>query len=120
MSNLSVNQHRRGGRHRVLNFGGHGLGKVVALVGDDIADTAAWIGDVTVISRNDVDVEVVHGLAGGRARVETDVESVGSVLLVDRIAHSIDKSEDIGSFLGSRLPPIGELSPCDDQERGPG
>jgi hypothetical protein len=53
-----------------------GLGSVllpvVGLGWDDVADAAAGIGDVAGVARDDVEVELGHGLAGGEAIVGRD------------------------------------------------
>ena len=42
-----------------------------------MADAAARVRDVTRVARDDVEVELEHGLAGGRAIVEAKIEGVG-------------------------------------------
>ena len=73
---------RRHDAHRPL--------EVVALAGDDVADAAAWVGDVAGVARDEVDVEVEDGLAGGFADVDADVEAVGVVAAFDQLPAAVD------------------------------
>jgi len=50
---------------------------VAGFGGDDVADAAAGVGDVADVARDRVEVELRHGLAGGGAVVEAEVEGVG-------------------------------------------
>jgi hypothetical protein len=52
------------------------LPAVRARLRDDIADPATWIGLITVIARDDVDVQVRNRLPGGRSAVEADVVTI--------------------------------------------
>jgi hypothetical protein len=47
--------------------------------GDDVSHAAGRVGDVAAVARDQVDVEVEDGLAGGFADVDADVEAVGGV-----------------------------------------
>ena len=59
-----------------------GLGSVLLPVAglgwDDVADAAAGVGNVPGVTWDDVEMELQHGLAGRRAVVEAEVETVGS------------------------------------------
>jgi len=44
---------------------------------DDLPDAAAGIGHVAGVARDDVEMELHHGLAGGRAVIQAEVEGVG-------------------------------------------
>jgi hypothetical protein len=50
---------------------------VTGLRRDDVADAASRVWNVAGVPRDDVEVEVRHGLASGGAIVEAEVESVG-------------------------------------------
>ncbi len=43
-----------------------------------MADPAAGVGDVTGVTWDDVEMELGHGLAGGRPVVEAQIEGVRS------------------------------------------
>ena len=45
--------------------------------GDDVADAVAGIRDVSCVAGDDVEMELRHGLAGGWAVVEAELEGVG-------------------------------------------
>ncbi len=55
--------------------------QVVRAARDDVADAAAWIGDVAGIAGNDVEMQVRDGLARGLADVDPDIEAAFTVLL---------------------------------------
>ncbi|BDG02811.1 hypothetical protein AMOR_18070 [Anaeromyxobacter oryzae] len=97
-------------------LGGSSL--VVALPRDDVSDAATRIVHVALIARNDMDVEVHHGLAGGEPCVETDVVACGAVLRVELPLHHLDEVEDRELLVTSRLEPVGH-DPARDDERVP-
>ena len=49
---------------------------VAGFGGDNVTDAAAGIGDVAGVTRDYVEMELGNGLAGGRAVVETKIESI--------------------------------------------
>ena len=58
-----------GGREYLLPVAGFG--------GEDVADAAAGVGDVAGVARDDLELELGHGLAGVGAVVQVEVEGVG-------------------------------------------
>lgn len=89
--------------------------EVVALARDDVADAAARIVDVAAVARDDVDVEVHHRLAGGRAGVQADVVAVGMKLAVELAFDDVDEVEDGGALLGGGGEPVGDDAAGDDE-----
>src|SRR5262245_3894708 len=64
--------------------------EVVGAGGNDVADAAPRVLDISEISRNHVQVEVIHRLTRGGSHINANVESVGnSVLLPDRFPSDI-------------------------------
>jgi hypothetical protein len=62
-------------------YSGDGTGvellPVAGFGGNDVADAAAGVGNVAGVARDDVEMELGHGLAGGGAVVEAEVEGIG-------------------------------------------
>ena len=56
---------------------------ILLLPGNDAAHAATWVGGVAAVARDDVAMEVHHGLASGLAAVHADVVAVGLVALFD-------------------------------------
>lgn len=80
-------------------------GPVVGLVGHDPTDAAPRILDVTAVARNHVDVEVRDGLPCCFAEVHANVESCGSVRLLDGTTSSVDCRDQLGSLFARRPEP---------------
>jgi hypothetical protein len=53
---------------------------------------AAWVGLVTFVARDQVDMRVVDGLAGGGAVIESDIKAGGLMALLKKVAHGGDGS----------------------------
>ena len=92
-----------------------GVGQVVSASDDHIPNSAARVWDVTGEAWDDVDVEMVDGLAGRRTSVEADVEAVGLVQLIDLGLNDVNELEDVGSLTRSCFPPVAELSTRNDE-----
>ncbi len=63
-----------------------------------VADATLWLCNISQVARDHVDMQMVDGLTGGRARVEANVVSIGSVQLVDCGANLVDQFKDVGAF----------------------
>ena len=59
------------------------LGKIVRKLRDDVSDASAWVGDITAVAWDQVDMEVGDGLTGSGSDVDADVVSIGLVLGFD-------------------------------------
>lgn len=75
------------------------------IYGHHPADTAAWVGDIAVVTRDDVDVELSDRLAGGGAVVQADVEAVrcwgeGGSEVPDA---PVDPGHQAGPFVGGQF-----------------
>lgn len=103
-----------------------GLGSVllpvVGLGWDDVADAAAGIGDVAGVARDDVEVELGHGLAGGEAIVEAEIESVGCGAEVRSqvLLRPVDPHEEPGLFDAGQVLEKGHGPAGDDQSMAVG
>jgi hypothetical protein len=51
---------------------------VAGFGGDYVTDAATGVGNIPGVTWDDVEMELQHGLAGGRAVVEAEVETVGN------------------------------------------
>ena len=91
-------------------------GGVVLLLGrDDAPHAAARVVDVAAKARDDVDVQVHHGLARGLASVETDVVTGGAQLTVEQLTDRRDRPDDGVLLLERRLEPRSDVPARQDQ-----
>jgi hypothetical protein len=67
--------------------------EVVAEFRDDMSHASTWVGHVSVEPRDDVDVEVVNGLSGCCAGVESDVVPMRREFSVESSLDIIDEFE---------------------------
>ena len=74
--------------------------EIVAPARDHVPDTAGWVGHVAGVARDDVDVEVGDGLAGGLADVDADGVAVWFVVGLDSSAGLIDERQYLSAFRG--------------------
>src|SRR6516165_7655474 len=65
----------------------------------------ARITHITVVTRDDVDVQVADCLPCCRTGIEADVIAVGLELGVELVLNRIDESQHVGPLLVSGLPP---------------
>jgi hypothetical protein len=97
-------------RERVILAGGgerRDVAQVVALARDDVAHTAARVVHVAAKPRDDVDVEVHHGLAGRAAGVEADVVAVWGELVVEPALDLVDEGEHGALLVLGGAEPVG-------------
>jgi hypothetical protein len=90
------------GRQRAL-----GASEVVALSRDHVPHAAARIVHVAPIARDDVHVQMRHGLTGCLADVNADVVAGGPVAHVEPLPDSVHQVEQ-----GRALPPRGASPPA--------
>jgi len=57
---------------------------VVPVTGSAVSDTTTWIVDVTVVPRNDMAMEVHHGLTSGFSAIHPNVVAVGIQLRINQ------------------------------------
>ena len=81
-----------------------------------MAHAAARVGDVAVVARDQVDVQVEDGLAGGFADVDADVEAVGAVAAGDQLSASVEAGGQGRSLLGGGVEPGGDVPSRDDEQ----
>ncbi len=107
---------RRGGRRF--------WSEIVGLGRDHMANAAPGIGDVAGIPRDDMDMDMGDGLAGGGAGIEPDVVAVGfgGEGGVEVVFDGVDEIEEGGLFGGSGVEPGGDEPARDDEgvSRGDG
>jgi hypothetical protein len=94
-----------------------GCCEVVGEVWDDVANAAAWVGDITCVAGDEMDVEVWDGLSGSGSAVESDVVTVGGGLesFVEELLDGVDELEDGGLFRGGGVEPCWDEAAGDDQ-----
>ena len=63
---------------------------VARFFGDDPADPAAWVGNITVMSRDHVEVGMGNRLPGGLAAIDSDGVAVGSPPGIDMAPDLLD------------------------------
>jgi len=88
---------------------------VVSLGRDDMPDATARVVHVTREARDDVHVQVHHGLTRGSAGVEADVVAVGMQLGVEGALHDVDEREKSSSFVFVCAEPVSDDTTRDDQ-----
>ena len=71
------------------------------------------------VARDQVDVQVRHGLAGGRAVVDADVPGRGLVAARQAVAGFVQQRQQGGAFVGRDLEKAAHM-PARDDERVPG
>jgi len=71
--------------------------------GQDPANTASRIGHITVEAGDDVNVRVFHGLAGGSAVVDPDIEAIGIQPGLKLISHPDDEMPDVRLGFGIKV-----------------
>jgi hypothetical protein len=91
-------------------------GEVVALARDDVPHAAPWVVDVAAVARDQVDVQVEDGLAGGPADVDADVVAVRAVAAGDQLAAVVEGLADGLVLLGAGVEPGGHVPPRDDEQ----
>ena len=67
------------------------MGSVRTAIGDHSADTAPRVGHIPVIARDEVEMDMEDGLAGGSTCIDPDVESVRLVAFTNDIFHLIQE-----------------------------
>jgi len=92
-----------------VNLGG--VIQVIAVCSDDVPNATTGITYVTDEAWDDMDVQMINGLAGCDARIEAHIESIGVMQLVDFVPHGINKFKDVGALARRSLPPVSDLSP---------
>src|SRR5262245_36136669 len=78
-----------------------GCAQIIPLAGDHMSHPAPGIVHVPVITRDDVDVQVLDRLTGGRTDVDAHVVPGRVVAHVEPLANNVDKVEQ-GYALGRR------------------
>ncbi|WP_245499388.1 hypothetical protein [Mesorhizobium sp. M1A.F.Ca.ET.072.01.1.1] len=56
------------------------LSKIVAFAGEDVPDTAHWIGNVARVARYYMKMQLLDCLARNRSLIDANIESLGTVL----------------------------------------
>jgi hypothetical protein len=80
-----------------------------------VAHAAPRIVHVAAEPRDDVDVEVHDGLAGGGAGVEADVVAVGGELVVEPALDLVDEGQHGALLVVSGAEPVGGHAAGDDE-----
>lgn len=83
---------------------------VVALFRNDVPDTAARVGHVARIPRNQVDMEVEDRLPGRWAAIDADIVAIGPVVLLDDHFDRVQRFEERGAFFGTGFEPGGYVA----------
>ena len=78
-------------------------------------DAAARVGHIAGEAGDEVYVQVHHGLAGRRTRVDADVVTVGLEFGIELGLHHIDELEHRNLFFAGRLEPGGDQPPRHDE-----
>jgi hypothetical protein len=89
--------------------------QVIRSRGEDVPNTATWVRHVALVSRNDVDVEMLNRLASRGPHVDADVKAVWSVLLIDDVANLVYRLDNSLTLLVRSLKPRGNVSTWDDE-----
>ncbi len=92
------------------------FGQVVALAGDDVPHTATGVGDVVLVARDQVDVEMEDGLPRGFADVDADVVAVGVVAAGDQVSAAIEAGGDCRALVGGGVEPGRDVPARNDEE----
>jgi len=74
---------------------------VVALGWDDVPDAPARVGDIAVVSRDDMQVQMENRLARRSPLVEPDVVSGRAVLLIELALDAVDEFKKFEALLAS-------------------
>ena len=80
-----------------------------------LQDPAPRIGNVALIARNNVEMQVEDGLPGGLAHVDPDVETVGMISTNDLLPHPVDRLNKGGLLLAGGLKPGRDMPAGDNQ-----
>src|ERR1700735_3274803 len=92
------------------------IGPVTGFRGEHPPDAPSRVGDVAAIARNQMDVHVSDGLAGGRSIVDADVEGVRGEFPVEKSLLFPDDLEQRVMLLGRQVEKRSHVS-MRDRER---
>jgi hypothetical protein len=92
------------------------FGKVVCKSRDDMTDAAAWVGDITEVARDQVDVQVGDGLSAGLADIDTDIEAVWGMVRFDELFADLESLGERMLFFGGCIEPCGNVSMGDEEQ----
>lgn len=92
--------------------------EVVSAAWDHMPNAAPRVVHVPLEPRDDVHVQVHHGLAGCLACVEADVVAVGVKLLIQLLLHHLDQREDRRALVRRGREPV-HSHPTGDDKRVP-
>src|SRR5262249_6309085 len=93
--------------------------QIIALSRYNVPDAAARVVHIALIPRNHMRVQVEHCLSRGFTDVNTNVESAGLVRFGDHCTNSINRLDDLDSFLWACLKPARYVSSRDYQSVSP-
>lgn len=80
-----------------------------------MTDPTSRIFDVVLVSRDQMNVKVRDGLAGGLADVDADVEAVGEVFGRDGFFGDRERAQKLALFLPRSVEPRGDVALRDDE-----
>lgn len=81
----------------------------------DVAHSASRIGHIALIPRYDMYVQVKDGLAGRRADIYSDVETIWMITLNDLMADPLNAFQQRALFFRGGVEPCCDMAPGDDQ-----
>jgi hypothetical protein len=87
------------------------LTPLVVLAGrDDTADAPSWIGDVSLIARDKMQVDVIHGLTCSLANIDAKIEAIRSSFANKPGLGFAGQREEVTPLLRGRFEPIGNMA----------
>ena len=95
---------------------GGGSAEIVSLRRDDVAHSTSRVREIPGVAGDHMNVQMEHGLAGGRPDVNADVESVGLVSAQDLLPRHLNTLQQRNLLFGSGIEPSRNVPTRDDQE----
>ena len=93
-----------------------GYKSIKLLIGDNASYPALRIFHITLVSRNDMDMQVSDGLTCGSANIDPDIVAIGVVLVVTDLLAFRNQPPQIHKFLIIDVKITGEMAVRNNQE----
>jgi hypothetical protein len=93
-----------------------GLETIQFFIGDDASYPTPGIFHIALVTRNDVDMQVMDGLACGCSDIDTDIVTIGVILFVTDLFGPGNKSPEVHQFFIVDIEITGKMTIGNDQE----
>ena len=82
---------------------------------DDAANAASWIGDVSLVARNQMEMDMKHRLPRRHANIDPEIESVRRAFPKQPLARFIRKRQEIAALVCRGFKPAGDVPARNEQ-----